>query len=165
MNIQSIYRSNKRRIRVVVTQRLVATGLLMLINGGQFAVAAAPSKPVSETPEEISKMTSLEAQTPFQEIDDIITVTATGYSSTPDQTDDTPFITASGETVRDGIIAANFLPFNTRVQLPELFGDKIFIVKDRMHPRFDSGRIDIWFADRDLAKHFGVKEVAAIVLK
>src|SRR3989344_6760428 len=29
----------------------------------------------------------------------------TGYSSTEDQTDDTPFITASGKHVRDGLVA------------------------------------------------------------
>ncbi|MDP3003980.1 MAG: hypothetical protein Q8N43_00505, partial [Candidatus Azambacteria bacterium] len=36
-------------------------------------------------------------------------VVLTAYSSTPDQTDDTPFITASNTRVRDGIVAANFL--------------------------------------------------------
>ena len=36
-------------------------------------------------------------------------VTITAYSSTPDQTDSTPFITAYNTFVRDGIVAANFL--------------------------------------------------------
>ena len=35
----------------------------------------------------------------------------TAYSSSVDETDDTPFITASGKHVRDGIVATNFLPF------------------------------------------------------
>lgn len=86
------------------------------------------------------------------------TVTATGYSSTPDQTDDTPFITASGTTVRDGIIATNFLPFGTLVRIPHLFGDKIFVVEDRMNRRYAT-RVDIWFPERELAKIFGVKKV------
>ena len=83
-------------------------------------------------------------------------VTVTAYSSTADQTDDTPFITANGSIVRDGIIAANFLPFGTRVRFPDLFGDKIFTVQDRMHPRFSS-RADIWMSSRDAAQQFGIK--------
>src|SRR4030042_3654518 len=42
----------------------------------------------------------------------------TAYSSTPEETDDTPFITASGNYVRPGVIAANFLPFGTQGQSP-----------------------------------------------
>ncbi|MBI2075063.1 MAG: 3D domain-containing protein [Candidatus Harrisonbacteria bacterium] len=87
----------------------------------------------------------------------------TAYSSTPDQTDDTPFITASGYHVTDGVVAANFLPFNTRIQIPKLFGDKIFVVKDRMHHRF-SDRVDIWFPDRASAKNFGLRRAEIVVL-
>ena len=83
-----------------------------------------------------------------------IWVTVTAYSSTPEQTDNTPFITAKGTKVRDGIVAANFLDFDTKVKLPEIFGDKVFVVEDRMHPRF-SDRIDIWFPDTETAKSFG----------
>jgi len=85
-------------------------------------------------------------------------VTATAYSSTVDQTDDTPFITASGTYVRDGIAAANFLPFGTMFKIPDLYGDKIFIVEDRMHKRYWH-RIDIWFPERQMAKEFGVKQI------
>src|SRR5258708_6536739 len=56
-------------------------------------------------------------------------VRVTAYSSTPDQTDDTPFITASGYHVHDGVIAANFLPFGTKLTIPSVFGDKIFTVE------------------------------------
>ena len=86
------------------------------------------------------------------------TVSATGYSSTPEQTDHTPFITASGIHVRDGVIAANFLPFGTVIKIPELFGDKAFVVEDRMHNRYWLN-VDIWFPEKELAKEFGVKMV------
>ena len=85
-------------------------------------------------------------------------VMASAYSSTPDQTDDTPFITAWGTPVRDGIVAANFLPLGTLVKIPELYGDKIFIVEDRMNKRYYY-KIDIWFPERELAKIFGNKKV------
>ncbi len=83
--------------------------------------------------------------------------TITAYSSTPDQTDSTPFITASGSYVKDGIVACNFLAFNTKIKLPELYGDKIFTVKDRMAKK-NSHKIDIWFPTREEAKQFGVKK-------
>lgn len=94
----------------------------------------------------------------------VIKVVVTAYSSTPDQTDDTPFITASGSHVRDGIIAANFLRFGAKVRFPDKFGDKIFVVEDRMHPRY-SNRVDIWMTERQLAKEFGVKRLEMEILE
>jgi len=85
-------------------------------------------------------------------------VPATAYSSTPDQTDSTPFITASGTHVRDGVAAANFLPIGTVFRIPDLYGDKIFIVEDRMNKRY-TYRVDIWFPTRQAAKNFGLKTI------
>ncbi len=82
----------------------------------------------------------------------------TAYSSTPDQTDDDPFIMATGKYVYDGAIAANFLPFGTKVRFPEIYGDKIFTVEDRMHRRF-SDRIDIWMETKREAEIFGIKKL------
>lgn len=94
----------------------------------------------------------------------MMTVTITAYSSTPDQTDDTPFITASNTRVRDGIVAANFLPFGTKVKIPGIFGDKVFTVEDRMARKHD-GKMDIWFPEKHLAKNFGIKEADVIILE
>ena len=85
-------------------------------------------------------------------------VEASGYSSTHDQTDDTPFVTASGTYVRDGVIAANFLPIGTMVKIPDLFGNKMFIVEDRMNKRYWMN-IDVWFTSREAALQFGRKHV------
>ena len=79
----------------------------------------------------------------------------TGYSSTTWQTDDTPFITASGKIVEEGIVANNMLPFGTEIRIPELYGDKIFVVEDRMHPRKNGYQLDIWFPEYKQAKNFG----------
>ena len=87
----------------------------------------------------------------------------TAYSSTPDQTDSTPFTTASGTRTRDGVIAANFLAFGTKVQIPEIFGDKIFTVEDRMAKKHND-KIDIWFPERRLAKRFGIIKDAEIII-
>ncbi|MCS7183850.1 MAG: 3D domain-containing protein [Patescibacteria group bacterium] len=90
-------------------------------------------------------------------------VIITGYSSSYDETDDTPYITASGEWVTDGIVASNFLPFGTKILIPEIFGNKIFIVKDRMNDRFED-RIDIWFPSKWEAINFGKKYSKIIIL-
>lgn len=88
----------------------------------------------------------------------VMYVTSTGYSSTPDQTDDSPFVTANGTWVYDGVIAANFLPFKTKVKIPELYGDKMFTVEDKMNRRYPN-RMDIWFPDRESAIQFGKRRV------
>lgn len=92
-----------------------------------------------------------------------VEVVITGYSSTEDQTDDTPFITASGKTVRSGIVAANWLPLGSKVRIPELFGNRVFVVEDRMHPKND-GKMDIWFQTREEAIKFGLRKARVEVL-
>ncbi|MCH8987109.1 3D domain-containing protein [Patescibacteria group bacterium] len=93
-----------------------------------------------------------------------VNVIVTAYSSTPDQTDDTPFITASGNWVRDGIVATNILPMGTKIKIPEVYGDRIFVVDDRMHPR-KQYNVDIWFPSYWEAKNFGVKRTYIEVLE
>ena len=86
-----------------------------------------------------------------------IPVIVTAYSSTPEETDDTPFVTASGTQTRDGVVASNLLPFGSRIRIPEIFGNKIFTVEDRMNKRMDDFQIDIWFPSSYQAHLFGVK--------
>ncbi|MCH7604573.1 3D domain-containing protein [Patescibacteria group bacterium] len=93
-----------------------------------------------------------------------VNVIVTAYSSTPEQTDDTPFITASGNWVRDGIVATNILPMGTKIKIPEVYGDRIFVVDDRMHPR-KRYNVDIWFPSYWEAKNFGVKRTYIEVLE
>lgn len=90
----------------------------------------------------------------------VLYVTVTAYSSTPDQTDSTPCITANGYNVCEGgqenVVAANFLPFGTVVKMPEYFGDQTFTVQDRMNKRYTE-RVDVWMKSREAAKQFGVR--------
>jgi len=92
----------------------------------------------------------------------------TAYTSEIGQTDDSPCITANNFNVCDnGIedtIAANFLPFGAKVKIPELFGDRIFTVRDRMNRRF-TNRVDVWMIERPDAVKFGVKIARVEVLK
>ena len=92
-------------------------------------------------------------------------VLTTAYSSTVCQTDDTPFITASGTYVKDGIVANNLLAFGTQIRFPEIYGDKIFVVEDRMHWKKSPYYVDIWFPSYQEAKNFGAKRTYIEVIK
>jgi len=83
-------------------------------------------------------------------------VTVSAYSSTKDQTDGDPYLTALGTPVRDGIVAANFLPIGTVVRFPDKFGEKIFVVEDRMHEKYGL-QVDIWMPNLEEAKKFGIQ--------
>jgi 3D (Asp-Asp-Asp) domain-containing protein len=108
-------------------------------------------KPIVDEPKHIVKQT--------------LTVVMTAYSSTRAQTDNDPFTTASGEKVRDGIVAMNQVPFGTKIRIPDKFGDKIFVVKDRMSARYGKSRGDIWMKTYQQAKQWGVKRVKVEILK
>jgi 3D (Asp-Asp-Asp) domain-containing protein len=81
----------------------------------------------------------------------------TAYSSEESQTDSTPFITASGKHVADGIVANNMLPFGAKVRIPALYGDKVFIVQDRMNKKKSDYHLDIWMPEHDQATKFGAQ--------
>lgn len=92
----------------------------------------------------------------------------TAYNSEPGQTDNSPCITANGFNVcahgEEDTIAANFLKFGTKVRIPELFGDRVFIVRDRMNQKHPN-RVDIWMKERSTAIKFGVKTAKIEVLE
>ena len=92
-------------------------------------------------------------------VGDRVQVIITAYSSTPDQTDNSPYITASGRKVRPGILAVSrdlkgILNFG---QIVYLEGIGYFVVEDVMHERW-TNRVDIWFSSKRAALRFGVKK-------
>lgn len=95
------------------------------------------------------------------------THTMTAYNSEAAQTDSTPCITANGFNVcNHGIedtVAANFLPMGTKIRIPDLFGDRVFTVRDRMNKRY-SDRVDIWMLHKTDALKFGVRKARIEVL-
>lgn len=91
-------------------------------------------------------------------------LTVTAYSSSPDETDADPFTTASGARVRPGVIAHNGLPFGTRVRFPDAFGEKIFVVQDRLHPRKGYYIADLWMPSKQEAERWGAQILTMQVL-
>jgi 3D (Asp-Asp-Asp) domain-containing protein len=94
---------------------------------------------------------------------DTKTVWVTAYTSDPDETSDHPLITASGGMVSDGVVAANFLPFGTQIEIPTLFGNKIFTVEDRTSAKF-AGRVDVWMSNVGQAVKFGIQHAQIVIL-
>jgi 3D (Asp-Asp-Asp) domain-containing protein len=98
---------------------------------------------------------------------------ATAYTSSPRETDRTPYVTATGMRTALGVIAVSrdllrTLPYGTRVRLKDLgsvqgrgkgrfdylFQNRVFVVADAMHPRMRE-KLDVWLPDRALALQFG----------
>jgi len=109
----------------------------------------------SSTPE-----TPAASSTPAVKVLKTSTHVITAYNSEVAQTDNDPCTTANGFNVClhgvEDTIAANFLKFGTKVQIPELFGDRVFVVRDRMNKKHPN-RIDVWMKEKHEAVHFGVK--------
>lgn len=162
-----IFRVEKTLIRLIMVSILVVGGLditLPKTSEADFMLdnyAYLSDLSLAQDNTLLSRSSSMETS----QVNRKIKMTITAYSSTPEQTDSTPFITASGSTVGDGIVANNLLSFGTRVRLPELYGDKVFVVEDRMHSKKGNYHLDIWFSDTDQAKEFGSETTYVEILE
>ncbi|HTX86778.1 MAG TPA: hypothetical protein VMC41_01775 [Candidatus Nanoarchaeia archaeon] len=98
-----------------------------------------------------------------------VNATLTAYNSDVGQTDDSPCITANGFDLckhgQEDTVAINGVKMGTKVRFPDLFGDRVFVVRDRMNARYDSNRVDVWMLSRADAKTFGVKTAKMEVLE
>ena len=117
--------------------------------------------------DEIEKTPVVATSTPDKVIRTSVHV-MTAYNSEVGQTDNSPCITANGFAVcthgEEDTIADNFLKFGTKVKIPDLYGDRIFVVRDRMNVKHPN-RIDIWMKDRASAVKFGVKTARIQVIE
>ncbi len=73
-------------------------------------------------------------------------------------------MTASGSQSRRGVVATNYLPFGTRIRIPEFFGDEVFVVEDRMASYYRN-TIDVLMIDQDDALSFGVRWTTIEILE
>lgn len=160
---------------------LISLSILTILTGGVVIFDLGIKKTETElTPREFSgvfnegslaviqKNTLLPISNPSNpepQVTQKIRVVITAYSSTIDQTDLDPFVTAAGTIVRDGVVANNMYPFGTKIRIPEIYGDKVFVVEDRMNRKKGYYHIDIWFASYGEAKNFGVKRTHIEILE
>ncbi len=95
-----------------------------------------------------------------------LSVVVTGYTSRPEETDDSPFITAANTQTRPGVVAlSRDLLKRYTPGAPFDFGDVVhisglgdFVVEDSMANRWQR-RADIWFGDLADARAFGRHKV------
>jgi len=156
----------KLRLKNIKKKKLLIIALYLILLAGFFPVLKNKLQDVfAQTDNQVLDTRALamlqenslaQASSP-QNPKQIIKVVITAYSSTPGETDDTPFITAAGTPVRDGIVANNLLPFGTKIKIPDLYGNKVFVVEDRMNRRKGNNQFDIWFDSHAGAERFGVE--------
>ena len=98
----------------------------------------------------------------------VMTIAVTAYNSLPGQTDSTPCTTANGfdlcKNNKQNVIAANFLPFGTKVRFPDYDPNTIYTVQDRMNARYYY-RADIWMKEFSDARQFGYKNLKVEIYK
>ena len=87
----------------------------------------------------------------------------TQYTSSVEETDDTPNLTASGETTGPGTIACpSRFKFGTIIQIEKRF----YICNDRMNKRYrNSDHFDVWTEKREDAIKFGRRKLLVFVIE
>ena len=92
----------------------------------------------------------------------------TAYTSETYQCDGDPCTTANGfnlcENDTEDSVAVNWLPFGAKIRIPDIFGNRVFIVRDRMNSRY-SDMVDVWFKNKEEAKKFGIKITKVEILE
>lgn len=100
---------------------------------------------------------------------------STAYNSLANQTDSTPFITATGTRTRPGVVAMSrdmlrIFPYGTRVRIEDLSGrypglkNRVFIVEDTMHAR-KRNQVDIWMRSYRDAMNYGRRQVRITAIR
>ena len=166
LNIQPLSWGEKHLIVLIILGALLSISpVLESKTSNKNGLSQTASEELSDKLIMVEQNSLLSISSPGQSESKKIKVVITAYSSTVWQTDSTPFVTAAGIEVRDGIVANNLLPFGTRVRIPELYGNKIFVVEDRMNYTKGYYHVDIWFTSYDEALDFGAKRTYIEVLE
>jgi len=82
------------------------------------------------------------------------------YSSSVEETDSSPFVTASQQKVRKGIVANNCYEYGTLVKIK----GQIYEVQDRMNKRYDCDSWDIWQETKQEALNWGKKTLTIEII-
>jgi len=171
----NIYYKVKQESTIILLSILSISAIFFLTAGKSIA---ASTKAATEQP--VQKDFEIVESNDFPKAKEKISirsywVVATAYSSEVAQTDDSPCVPSMSDfnlckyyqqhKIED-TIAANFLPLGTKVKFPELYGEKVFTVRDRMNKRYNgTARIDFWKSETTEAENFGVKSVKMEIIK
>lgn len=92
-------------------------------------------------------------------------VVVTAYTASRKECGKSDGVTSSGLKVRKGGVACNFLPKGTKIRIPRLFGDRIFIVIDKMASR-KTNHVDVYVKHRGRALAIGktIQSIEILIL-
>jgi 3D (Asp-Asp-Asp) domain-containing protein len=148
-------KTKKHLVVFIVMAILLSAPIVLLAQAGKNGGPGERGVEQHTTPTPVVK---LKLEQPTYET---ITATVTAYSSTPDQTDDSPFITAYGTRVREGIVANNCLGFGEKV----VIGESEYVVEDVGARRHGCHWFDIWMPTRQEALEWGRQEKTVTILR
>lgn len=116
------------------------------------AVLFFPAQAQPDRPQERQHIEVIEAMPAF----------VTAYTSSEDETDEDPWITASGERPGPGTVACpSRYPFGTKVEIEGID----YECEDRMASRYRGGNyFDVWHENRGEALEYGRKTIEVLVL-
>lgn len=156
--------SNERRRKAFIARyksiRKLANTMIALLHialyTAIFIAGYAGYEYLAEQNKEVYVRENVEAQY-VQPPHVIVQATVTAYTSSVDETDEDPFITASGSTVRQGTLACpSKYKFGTIV---EIEGEQ-YTCEDRMNKRYrHTERFDIWTLTKKDAFAWGNKQL------
>lgn len=96
----------------------------------------------------------------FEPMSGTFRATITAYTSSFEETDEDPWITASGREPESGLVACpRRFAFGTKLKI----GGRVYECADRLHPRYDQ-RFDIWMETKEDARAFGRRRLRVEVL-
>lgn len=144
--LQEMRRKRTRPFRIAVWFTVIALGLLAV--GLYYGVAHA------DTITYIAPDRPAVVQTP---------ALVTAYTSSRDETDSTPFETASGTHTHDGTLACPAkYPFGTKVQI----AGQMYTCEDRMNARFAADEhFDMWVHTKAEAFAWGAQNINVVIEK
>lgn len=136
----------------------VKTRLGLLVVIPQFALYALSNIPSAETYVRVAEA----IEKPVYQTVETLHAEISAYTSSEDETDDTPTITANGETTGPGTIACpSRYKFGTLIEIE----DRIYKCNDRMAKRYrDTNHFDIWFETKREALIFGRQKLTVSVI-
>ncbi len=122
----------------------------------------APSQPEQPPQPEAPKATPVVAQNRHQLVAKI-----TGYSSSVDETDDSPNVNASNKTTRLGTVANNCLPLGTKIELMGLrdVESGIYLVEDTKAAKYGCEWIDVWRPSKWSARKVGLQHATVRIIR
>lgn len=163
-------RAAKKAARAVLMRDILSAGVMIaaiVLTGVLAAMSAVPQPPDAHAQELVpvapqKAPSAPEAPAPEHPAGSAVYATVTAYSSSPDETDDTPFITADGSHVTRGTLAC---PSRYEFGQKVLIDGEIYTCQDRMAARYRNlEHFDIWMPSKAAALAYGTKQITITIL-